>query len=73
MQTRIRLFVLLLWVAGFGGAWSAREWMRHAHVVMNQATQLLGCGVLVAAIFLLRCNQRSFSAPKSPSPASISD
>ena len=54
VQTRIRLFVFLLWVAGLGGAWAVGEWMRQAHVVLNQATQLLGFGVLASAIFVLQ-------------------
>jgi hypothetical protein len=54
VQTRIRLFVFLLWVAGLGGAWAVGEWMRHAHVVLNQATEFLGIAVLVSAIFALQ-------------------
>ena len=54
VQTRIRLFVFLLWVACFGCAWSLGEWLRHAHIVLAQTTEVLGVGVLVFAIFLLQ-------------------
>src|ERR1700679_3684938 len=45
VQTRIRRFVFLLWVAVIGGAWAVGEWMRQAHVVLNQPSLWLGFGV----------------------------
>jgi hypothetical protein len=54
LQTRIRVFVLLIWVAGFGGAWSLGEWMRHAQVALSQTPEFLGLIVLASAILLLQ-------------------
>jgi len=53
-QTRIRVFLVLLWAVAFGGAWFVGEWLRHAHVVLNQMSQVLGLVVLAYAIFLLQ-------------------
>jgi hypothetical protein len=54
VQTRIRVFLFLLWAVAFGGAWFVGEWMRHAHVVLNQMSQILGLIVLGYAILLLQ-------------------
>jgi hypothetical protein len=54
VQTRIRVFLFLLWTVAFGGAWFVGEWMRHAHVVLNQRSQVLGLVVVGYAIFLLQ-------------------
>jgi hypothetical protein len=54
VQTRIRVLLFLLWAVAFGGAWFVGEWMRHAHVVLNQMPQVLGLVVLGTAIFLLQ-------------------
>jgi DNA-directed RNA polymerase subunit RPC12/RpoP len=54
VQTRIRVFLFLLWAIAFGGAWFVGEWMRHAHVVLNRMSQVLGLVVLGTAIVLLQ-------------------
>lgn len=54
VQTRIRLFVSLLWVAAVGGAWCIGEWIRHAHVILNQTSGILGFFVLFSVGFLVQ-------------------
>ena len=54
VQTRIRVFVLLLWVVAFGGAWFVGEWMRHSRVVLNQVSQVLGFVAFVSTLFVLQ-------------------
>ena len=53
VQTRIWVFLFLLWAFAFGGAWFVGEWMRHAHVVLNRMSQVAGLVVLGTTIWLL--------------------
>ena len=54
VQTRIRVFLFLIWVVAFGGTWFVGEWMRHAHVGLNQKFGVLGIVVLMSTIFLVQ-------------------
>jgi hypothetical protein len=54
VQTRVRVFLFLIWVVAFGGAWSAGEWMRHAQIVLNQKFEVLGLVAFMSAIFILQ-------------------
>jgi hypothetical protein len=54
VQTRIRIFGVVAWVACFGGAWFLGEWMRRDHIVFNQTYAILGLVVLVCANLLLQ-------------------
>ena len=54
VQTRIRVFVSLLWAAAVGGAWCIVEWIRHAHVVLNQTSEILGFFVLFSLGFIVQ-------------------
>ncbi len=54
MQTRIRVFLFLIWLVAYGVTWFVAEWMRHDHSVLSRNSGILGLLVLFCAIWLLQ-------------------
>ena len=54
VQTHIRVFLFLIWLAAYGVAWSVGKWMRHGHLALNRNYGILGLLVIFSAIWLLQ-------------------
>jgi len=54
VQTRIRVFLVLIWLAAYGVAWSAGKLLRHEHFALSRTYVIAALLVFFFAIWLLQ-------------------